>query len=226
MIHLIHKVKGTLQRIVTKLQKNALYLIERLRDHFNTHPVDNGLVYTNEEENIIDQTADLLSNIFSNNPGTVLLQEDFESRCEAIEDFGNGLAQLYQLEDAGIVITDDNEIFSSEEGVLCFGYATLQSSNKIYINANILRMDDPSMLEHIVSTVIHEMRHLMQRQIASLQNTWGTSYERRHLWRYNIAHYIDSNEDFRAYQEQPIEWDARNFTNRVWLKSYQHNIAD
>ena len=188
---------------------------------FGLYPVNKGTVYSEEEERLILETSQALQTIFLANPGTSLLEEDFESRCEAIEDLSERLIEIYDMENVNIIVTDDPEIFSDESG-LHFG--TTVYPGTIYINANILRLDDPVMLEHIVSTVIHELRHVMQYQIMTLKKTYGVPYQRRSLWRYNITHYISCSEDFEGYRKQAIEEDARNFTNRIWQTVYKRHV--
>lgn len=224
MIEIINKTKSLTSSVLNRIRRNAEYFWDRLKGFIGIHPVDSGIVYTENEKKTIECSAEALRIMFPISPGQVLLGEDFESRCEAIEDFGNMLIDLYALDGTQIIITDDDSIFNND-GRLCFGYAVFQHPGTVYINANILKTDDAIMLEHVVSTMIHELRHIMQFQIMTLRNTHQVPYSRRTLWRYNVKHYIDASEDFEGYQKQPLEWDARNFTNRVWQQSYNKAIS-
>lgn len=224
MAVIINKVRSSIQTVVNRIRYNAEYLLDRLKGFIGIFPVDEGIVYTEEENKLIDEAAEKLRMMFPVNPGQLLLEEDLESRCEAIEDLGRLLINTFGLEGTEIIITDDVNIFG-DGGQICYGSAVLKQPGTVYINANILKIDDVAMLEHTVSTMIHEMRHIMQYQIMTLRNTHNTPYNRRSLWRYNVKHYIDAAEDFEGYQKQPIEWDARNFTNRIWRLAYNKIVS-
>ena len=169
-----------------------------------------------------EQSSELIRQFFPGPPGSTLLTEDFESRCEVIEDFAHELIQIYGLENVEVIVTDDPELFSSDGGVV-FGI-TRMDQKTVYINANLLRLDNVDVLEHLVGTVIHELRHIMQFEIMTLVNTRGVSYQRRKAWRHTTANYVDAGLDMEAYSTQSIEFDARNFTNRIWQKAYGTSV--
>lgn len=221
---LTQKVGAVVEQITKAIRRGLEALREKLDGFLNRYPVYDGLVYTQQEEELIDQTVEIVCNFFPESPGHYLVEEDYESRCEAVEDFGNQLIECYGLDGVDIIITDDAQRFSEKDAIYLFGYASI-SEHKIYINANYLRLDEEDALEHIASTLIHELRHMIQYQIASLDRTYGVPYERRHLWRYNMMHYIEPEYDMEGYITQPIEFDARNFTNRIWQQAYHKRIT-
>lgn len=222
---LIEKIRPALKRITKIIEKRIEFLRERLDGFWGRRLVYEELVYTEQEETAIEKTAEITQDFFPESPGEYLLNEDFESRCEAIEDYGSRLIAYYGLDGVEIVVTDDAELFPDKNAVFIYGYASA-SERKIYINAHHLRINDSVVLEHIVSTVIHELRHMLQYDIAMMRNTYGVSYERRHLWRYNMTHYIEAEYDMEGYMMQPLEFDARNFTNRVWRQAYHKRISE
>ncbi len=221
---LIEKVKPVMRKIAKAIDRCLESLRDKLHNFLGRYPVYEGLVYTPQEEQAIEKIVDIVLDFFPEGPGQCLLDEDFESRCEAIEDFGNRLIGYYELEGAEVVITDDEERFSGNQAVCIFGYTSF-GENKVYINANYLRTDDEQMLEYVSSTVIHELRHLMQYQIARLEKSFGVPYERRHLWRDNLVNYIEAEYDLEGYITQPLEFDARNFTNRIWQQAYSKRLS-
>lgn len=223
MVQVIYGATHLIQKALNRLRYTAEYMLDRLKGFFGIYPVDHGLVYTEEENRLIAETSELIRTFFPKNPGLMLLEEDFESRCEAVEDLGEQLISLYGLEGTELIITDDSRIFP-DDGKLCLGFALFHNPPIVYINANILRLDNALLLEHIISAMIHELRHVMQFHIITLKNMHGVPYERRSLWRNNMENYIDAAEDFEAYYLQPVEHDANNFTNRVWQKAYHKSI--
>lgn len=223
MAILIEKAKSLVNQIVYAIEKRIEFLREKLDGFLGTYPVYQGLVYTEEEEELILQTEMIVKDYFASSPGQCLISEDYESRCEAIEDYGSRLIELYGLDGVEIIITDTLDKFSDRDAVFLFGYADF-SDNCIYINANYLRSNDPTILEHIASTVIHELRHFIQYRVAKMEKTYGVPYDRRHAWRVNLVNYIEPEYDMEGYSKQPIEFDARNFTNRIWQGIYGVNV--
>lgn len=222
MAILIERVKTVINQFIHSLQWKIEYLRERLEGVLGVYRVDTQHIYSPEENNLIEKSVELVQQFFPDPPGQALLQEDFESRCEVIEDFAHRLIQIYGMENVEIIITDDPEVFPSDGGVV-FGM-TRMDQRAVYINANLLQMENGDVLAHLVGTVIHELRHVMQYEIMTLINTRGVPYQRRKAWRYTTANYVGSGHDMEAYSKQSIEFDARNFTNRVWQGAYGQNI--
>lgn len=222
MAILIERIKTAVNQFIHSLQWKIEYLRERLEGVLGIYRVDTQHVYSPEENNLIEKSAELVQQYFPNPPGPTLLQEDFESRCEVIEDFAHRLIEIYGMENVEVIITDDPEVFPTDGGIV-FGM-TRMDQRAVYINANLLQMDNEDVLAHLVGTVIHELRHVMQYEIMTLTNTRGVPYQRRKAWRYTTVNYVDSGHDMEAYSKQSIEFDARNFTNRVWQGAYGQNI--
>ena len=222
MVILIKKAKTAVGQMIHSIQRKVEYLRERLECMLGIYRVDTQHVYSPEENRLIEKSSELIRQFFPGPPGSTLLTEDFESRCEVIEDFAHQLIQIYGLENVEVIVTDDPELFSSDGGVV-FGRTRIDQKT-VYINANLLRLDNVDVLEHLVGTVIHELRHIMQFEIMILVNTRGVSYQRRKAWRYTMANYVDAGLDMEAYSTQSIEFDARNFTNRIWQRAYGMSV--
>lgn len=216
---LIEKAKTFVKQFVTCIEIKMELLRDKLGAFLGIHPVYKGIVYSPEEEELISLSADTLLEFFPEEPGLIMLGEDFESRCEVIEDIGNRLIEIYGLTGCKIIITDERTEFEPSQTVLTRGQADFEE-NCVYINANCLYVNDDILLGQIICTLIHELRHIMQYQIATLKNKHGVSYDRRHIWRRNIINYIDATDDMEGYYNQPVEFDARNFAGRVWQMAY------
>ena len=212
-------IQSFVQKIVSRLNQQMDLLRDLVGNLLNLHPEYEGLVFTIEEEAAISKSADLLKHFFLEPPGATLVSEDFESRCEAIEDLAEQLKVLYGLEDHEIIITDDPRDFGEEEGVITRGKFDCPGK-RVYINAACLRSDDEDVLNHVIITILHEMRHGMQHRIATGDRRFDVPYQRRRVWRENIANYIPPDYDYEGYFKQPIEFDARTFANRVWNQAY------
>lgn len=220
---LLEKAKSFVKQITRSIEKRMEFLREKLGNFLGIYPVYKGLIYTEEEEKLISQSEKVVSDYFPESPGQYLLSEDYESRCEAIEDFAMQLMEIYGLDDVEIIITDSAEIFPEKDAIYTFGYANF-AEKRVYINANCLRSSDSMVLEHVASTVIHELRHVIQYRVAIMERTCGVPYERRHAWRVNLVNYIEAEYDPEGYSKQPLEFDARNFTNRIWQDVYGSRI--
>lgn len=219
-------IRATAQEKIEALRQAVEYLRERLENFFGIYPVEEALIYTPQEEAVIHRVSEIVHCYFPQAPGDCLLLEDVESRCEALEDLGTELARAFEIENFEICITDSEEVFSENSGdpVNLYGKVDLES-NCIYIRQTCLYLDDAATLEHVVSTLIHELRHLMQYQIMTLQMIYSVPYSRRTIWRQNCQNYIKYSEDPEGYFYQPLEADARNFTNRIWRNIYRKEIG-
>lgn len=221
MAILIERVKPVAKQIIQFLLLKVEYFRERLEGYFGAYRVDTEHVYSQKENELIDQSAEIVQQFFPDPPGSSLLQEDFESRCQVLEDLAARLIQAYELNDVDVIITGDPDVFPENCGTLGM---TIMQDKTVYLNANFLGMDNEMVLERIVSTVIHELRHVMQYEIMTLENTRGVPYQRRKAWRYTTYHYVSPSLDREAYVKQSIEFDARNFANRVWQGAYRKNV--
>ena len=220
---LLERTKTIIRQVVHTIERNMEFLRDKIGGFLGTYPVYKGLVYTEEEEKLLEQTEEVVLDYFPQSPGESLVTEDYESRCEAIEDFALQLIEIYGFDDVEVVITDSSEKFPDGDGIFVYGYANL-AERCVYINAGCLKSDDVMVLNHIASTIIHELRHMLQYRVATMEKTYGIPYERRYAWRVNMVNYIEAEYDLEGYITQPIEFDARNFTNRVWQRIYGTNV--
>lgn len=209
------------QKLLQKVRWTVEFFRDRLSDYLGLYTIPIiDYNYSGEESEIINKTAGILRAYFDfdGGSGISLIHEDFNSRCLAIEDFARAVAAVSGLDDIEIVLTESTDIFDDNTGLMIFGKAD-HVNNTLYINAQLLRVDDPVILEHMIYTVMHEARHLMQRKAMLLENCYGTSYEVRYRWRRNIMNYINADEDFEGYCKQILEADARAYASFIWQKA-------
>lgn len=205
------------------IQRKVQYLKERIQEFFGALWFSGTAEYSEIEQRLISRSAELLYTYFGSSPGENLLQEDVESRRMALEDFGRELADSYGLEDVEIVITDLSKVYPYGEGVCYYGCADLENG-KIYVNDQMLHISDGQVLEHLISTVIHELRHIMQIRAVRRQNTYGINRGILREWKRNMNNYIDAEKDYEEYIKQPLELDARDYTSRVWRMAYDKSV--
>ena len=220
---LVERFQPVVGLVLLKIRRRIEYLRERLEEFIGIYRVSTSHVYTAQEEMLIQKTAEVLREYFPQNPARSLLEEDFESRCEALESLGQSLTRLYELDGVEVIVTDDPELFP-EDSLHVYGRTDMRS-RKVYINAQYLLQDDAVLIEHSVATVLHELRHMVQYQVMTLEKTYGVPYERRCAWRWNVRNYIKAEFDLEGYSMQPIEFDARNFVNRVWRSLYSKGCS-
>ncbi len=107
--------------------------------------------------------------------------------------------------------------------------------NKIALNDIYVSSNDPNMFRKVLETIIHEGRHAYQHynvdvkmihESGSEVNTWRENfYDPRYRYYQSTGQKIMipldgsyQNVEFRLYYYQPVEIDARNFTNDVLSK--------
>lgn len=63
----------------------------------------------------------------------------------------------------------------------------------------------------LLGTVAHELRHAYQHEAVAHPTRFMVSQETIDAWKYNINHYISSDDSPKGYWDQVIEVDARDF---------------
>lgn len=93
------------------------------------------------------------------------------------------------------------------------------SSQKIVLNESLLRSNKPEDFRQAMKTLLHESRHAYQYSNVSLERT-EPNVEKYNAWKVNYATgYLAANIfGFRRYYLQPLEVDARVFSEAVVSK--------
>lgn len=216
---IVEKTKDKLKKMLKKFSVFFDWIAEKIGNFLGQHLVLTDLSeFSDEERRYARETALLVKEYFGDSLGLNLSMEDFESRLEAMEDFGEKLLELYGLQGVEIVFTDSEEVFGDVSyNLVTYGYANFQNEI-IYINAALLHSKSTNVLESVLSTMVHELRHIMQLKEVKLESDFGCSNEKRRMWRRNMHHYIRAEFDYEGYRNQALEVDARNYTNLVWMQ--------
>ena len=119
----------------------------------------------------------------------------------------NVVARINQIQ--GTNITDVRFFYETpQNGMITNGY--YRDSNRS-ININTYGTD----FESVMTTVVHEMRHAYQHQVTRDPDSYIVSESNARSWDNNFDHYINGNTDYNAYRAQPVEQDARDFSEGV-----------
>ena len=120
----------------------------------------------------------------------------------------------------GVYISSEIQFFSIPRNDPNFLYGYYSPRNfAIFINESLIDTGSPESY-HLLSTVVHEMRHAYQYAVVRGMYIYGYmspySVDRQIMisWDWNIDHYISPGADYDAYYSQPIEVDARAFANQ------------
>lgn len=104
-----------------------------------------------------------------------------------------------------------------EEDLADFGSYS-SAENKIYINC--VQLDYP---ENIVKTIAHEMRHCWQTDRINLPEEAQNELDK--MLKFNDENYIQPYDNYCAYWNQPIEVDARLYSDHV-MSTVFGNLKD
>lgn len=84
--------------------------------------------------------------------------------------------------------------------------------NRIVISAELVQHIE---FETAIQTILHESRHAYQFMCVQNRELSKESRETLDTWQNNINNYVDASEDFEDYYKQPIERDARDFSEQI-----------
>lgn len=101
----------------------------------------------------------------------------------------------------------------SEPGYVTYGYYS-DYSKLICINEDSL---SDSLYDKVMETMAHEMRHAYQYAVVRNPQSYQVDQKTVDEWRDNFKDYKTVDDDgYKAYRDQPIEKDARDFAS--WVK--------
>ena len=146
------------------------------------------------KSDISNETSENLESFEQNKWDNLTMQE----KEKAIENLRDSVASDLQLENKPNIAYYDKDD-PSDFG----GYAA--STNTIYINR--FNMGDA---KETADTVAHESRHCWQHERADNPQT-----EQDYKFKENFEDYIRPEDDYRAYKNQIVEKDARDYATRV-----------
>lgn len=132
-----------------------------------------------------------------------------EERKQILKDLFQEMNRIYGISVDKIYI----ESIEAPEGYITYGYYN-NGRNIIAINEDVV--SDSSKYDMIMDTMAHEMRHAYQWSVVQNPENYDVNDATVEAWRENYRDYKTMEEDgFEAYQDQPIEKDARQFAGWV-----------
>jgi hypothetical protein len=133
-----------------------------------------------------------------------------DERKQLLQDYMYEVAKIYGLQDVNLEIVWDSSL-TYEETECTFGYYR-HSDHTVTLNESVLTdsvgtWDSYDMFE----TVSHELRHAYQHEAVDHPEDFMVSPETIQEWKDNFDDYIDADDDYEKYRDQPVERDARDF---------------
>ena len=146
---------------------------------------------------------DLVSKFFNEGKDHDFAEKGLEGRCEIAYQFYDGIKQEMDID---AKLSFDPTMARKELG--CYNPA----NNTIRLNANYLETPD---CKDLMNTLLHESQHAFQHRCVKHPESCDVSPKVIEVWKDNQKHYIRPEDDFVAYENQPIERDANDFADSV-----------
>ena len=134
-----------------------------------------------------------------------------EERKQILQDYMNEVIRIYGLQDVDATIHWDPDA-TYERSKITWGYYS-PDYHTVTLNESVLsgqygNWDSYDLLE----TIGHELRHAYQYEAVAHPDRFTVSQGTLDTWKHNIDNYLDSDTyGYKAYRDQPIEVDARDF---------------
>lgn len=183
-----------------------------------------------EAPNDMEQ-VEQISDVMANTEG-LKLQEwkelGLEERVKLLNELESRIAEIEHRPACPIEVKDLGKI-SEYKGMLQghMGYheTTLWGGERIVINSELVKSNNPKYFNEVLDTVIHEGRHSYQTYNLEHRET-HTSKGDLTNWKTNMNEYGYQNAalcGFKLYWMQPVEADARKFAEDV-LNAYKSKL--
>lgn len=147
--------------------------------------------------------VDLVSKYFNEGKDLDFSEKGLEGRCEIAYQFYDGIKQEMDID---AKLSFDPTMARKELG--CYS----PDNNTIRLNSNYLENSD---CKDLMNTLLHESRHAFQHRCVNHPESCDVSPKVIEVWKENQKHYIRPEDDFVAYENQPIERDANDFADSV-----------
>lgn len=147
-------------------------------------------------------------------------QASIGERKNILQDYMQDISQAL-----GVQVKKNIQFFEKEpvQGILTNGYYNLER-NRIYINEYVINTYPPEDSYYLLTTILHELRHVYQNQAMKKPTDFQVDQETLDQWEENVRNYRESQtEGFREYQKQPVEADARVFAGQEGRACVKNN---
>jgi uncharacterized protein YukE len=133
-----------------------------------------------------------------------------EQRQQMMEDFQKALVDKYGHPGVELKVND----LVDPPGQDALGVTTRYSNGKTTITIDLTNVENDDPL-HVLDTVAHENRHVMQQYWVDHPDKAPADVTKEQIdaWRENFKNYHDPANGMKAYQDQPVEADARSFAD-------------
>lgn len=171
-----------------------------------------GRQFSFQTQELIRQTGDLMADYFEQSPGGSLLQEDLESRYEAITDFANDLLKCLGLggEDGAHALMEQRYGMA----YLVIRDAELEAENReAFLCMEKLAGTEKDDLDKLVQLLVCEIYHMKQCRDIWMGEETGWNYKQETNGEL-VLHPDEGG--VREYFAQPIAQDAHAFVNAAW----------
>ncbi|TQK72486.1 hypothetical protein [Nocardioides sp. SLBN-35] len=133
---------------------------------------------------------------------------DDEERRKVLERIANRLADQYGIEDFEIRFEDleDEDGDGTDDNPSTDSHGSWSEDDRV-LRIDINDVDDPA----TISTIAHEVRHAAQHKYVDDYPDLppGVDPDEVEDWDENFDDYVDPDDDFDGYRDQPVESDAR-----------------
>lgn len=92
-------------------------------------------------------------------------------------------------------------------------------TKQIDLNVDLLKDADP---QEVMETIMHESRHAYQDFAVNHPEQVSVDIETIQTWASNFTYYIRPEYDFEAYENQPVEADANEFSERMFYEGSRY----
>lgn len=131
-----------------------------------------------------------------------------EDRIKAVTGIVEDLTRLYGVKIDGL------EFSGALPDTVAGCY--IRSRRLIQLNIKYLLVNDRAIINDLLDTIFHELRHAIQWSIVTDGGEpWGVTEDHRQTLAANFKHYIQAQRDIQGYQMQLVERDAVTFAAYV-----------
>ena len=190
----------------------AVNLLRNVFGHQQTIPETIKAELSDTDKEMAEQTKGLIKEQFGENVSDSIRSMSNMERLQAANQFANDLARLYGLDiEIDVVAQDANQCgyYDWSKGKAVFNVVELWISND--------DTDFDAHIQNFFDTIVHELRHAVQRKAVTEPGFWNVDEERRQNWDQNFqpGNYIQADVNIRGYMQQPLENDAYTYAAYV-----------
>lgn len=178
-----------------------------------------GVEYSEEDLERVETASAIMQEIFTDEVISNWENFSVEERMQYLNEYYTSLGEALGVNTKEIYVADLYEQCG-------YGVVGVSHGNGV-IGVDIRTVQDPSQLEELLDTVVHETRHQLQRDALENPDAFpGISDETLEQWEYESGdNYIDPNYDPEGYAAQAVETDARAFAEEV-INDYMSDTND